>query len=207
MRREAPDAEQDRPRGKRRDRDDSDQVQGIRHRESPGIVFRFGHAVWLAGAGMVKNPGKPGRKVAKPRPTRRAPNSRTDSVPLLDLVKHSLDDDLAGDVAVIDLAGKTTIADYMVIASGRNPRHIGAMADHLKERIKGAGLPSPPIEGQAQAEWVLIDGGDVIVHLFRPESRVHYNLEKIWGGPWTEENPGGTAEDGAGPSPSETAGA
>lgn len=122
---------------------------------------------------------------------------------LLDLVKRSLDDDIADDVVVIDLAGKTAMADYMVIGSGRNPRHIGAMADHLKARIKDAGLRTPPIEGQARAEWVLIDGGDVIVHLFRPESRALYNLEKMWGGQWTEENVGEAtdqdAETGAGP--------
>lgn len=122
---------------------------------------------------------------------------------LLDLVKRSLDDDIADDVVVIDLAGKTAMADYMVIGSGRNPRHIGAMADHLKARIKDAGLRTPPIEGQARAEWVLIDGGDVIVHLFRPESRALYNLEKMWGGQWTEEDVGEAtdqdADSGGGP--------
>lgn len=110
---------------------------------------------------------------------------------------------MAEAVTVIDLAGKTTIADYMVIASGRNARHIGAMAEHLKEKIKAAGLPSPPIEGESASDWVLIDGGDVIVHLFRPEARALYNLEKMWGGDWTDPDSGG-GED-AGTSPSATA--
>ncbi|MDX1483307.1 MAG: ribosome silencing factor [Alphaproteobacteria bacterium] len=132
-----------------------------------------------------------------PRRRTRPRRSGAENALLLDLIKRSLDDDLAEEVVVIDLAGKTTIADHMVIASGRNPRHIGAMAEHLKEKIKAAGLPSPPIEGLEQSEWVLIDGGDVIVHLFRPESRLLYNLEKMWGGQWNE----------SGAEPPETAGA
>ena len=127
---------------------------------------------------------------------------------MLNLVKRCLDDDIADDVVVIDLAGKTAIADYMVIGSGRNPRHIGAMADHLKTKIKDAGLPAPPVEGQAQADWVLIDGGDVIIHLFRPESRALYNLEKMWGGQWTEADAGeaGDEEEDPGAGPPEAAG-
>lgn len=146
----------------------------------------------------MKKPGKPKRNSPKPgtpRRRRRVRNSKIDAARLLDLVKRSLDDDIADDVVVIDLAGKTAIADYMVIGSGRNPRHIGAMADHLKEKIKGASLSAPPIEGQDQAEWVLIDGGDVIIHLFKPESRALYNLEKIWGGQWTEANVGDAPDE------------
>lgn len=122
------------------------------------------------------------------RAKRAQPNRRAERPPreLLDLVTSSLDDDQADDVVVVDLAGKTTIADFMVIASGRNPRHIGAMADHLKTRIKAAGRPSPPIEGEARGDWVLIDGGDVLIHLFRPEIRKLYNLEKMWGATWPE---------------------
>ena len=145
-----------------------------------------------------------------PRRKRRGRNSKIDSARLLDLVQRSLDDDDADDVVVIDLAGKTAIADHMVIGSGRNPRHIAAMADHLKTKIKGAGLRAPPVEGHAQAEWILIDGGDVIIHLFRPESRALYNLEKIWGGKWTEADTGDTTDEDqnldAGASPPEAAG-
>jgi ribosome-associated protein len=101
----------------------------------------------------------------------------------LDLVTAQLADDKADDVVVIELAAKSTMADYMVIASGRSTRQVGAMADHLREKLKAAGLSDIAVEGQARCDWVLVDGGDVIVHLFRPEVRTFYNLEKMWGGP------------------------
>ncbi len=97
------------------------------------------------------------------------------------LVKKSLDDDKAEELVVIDLAGKSDIADYMVIASGQSQRHVSAMAEHVCRRLKDAGLGSVPIEGAERCDWVLIDAGDVIVHLFRPEVRAFYNLEKMWG--------------------------
>lgn len=100
---------------------------------------------------------------------------------LLDLVRTSLDDDKAEDVVAIDLAGKSTIADFMVVATGRSQRHVGAMAEHLREALKAAGIVRVSLEGAARADWVLIDGGDIIVHLFRPEVRAFYNLEKMWG--------------------------
>ncbi len=100
---------------------------------------------------------------------------------LVELVKESLEDDKAEELVVIDLAGKSTIADFMVIANGRAQRHVGAMAEHLREKLKAEGLGSVPIEGAQRCDWVLIDGGDVIVHLFRPEVRTFYNLEKMWG--------------------------
>lgn len=129
-------------------------------------------------------PPKPRNRKPATAPRTRRRKSRTQSPQeLLELVEKSLDDDQADDVAVIDLTGKTAIADFMVIASGRNPRHITAMAEHLKEKIKATGAPSPPIEGLPAADWVLVDGGDIIVHLFRPETRKIYNLEKMWG--WT----------------------
>jgi ribosome-associated protein len=133
-----------------------------------------------------------GSTKAGSRKPRRVRNTLLGSAGLLDLVKLSLDDDQAEDIAVIDLAGKTAMADFMVVCSGRNSRHISAMTENLKEKIKTAGLPSPPTEGQNQAEWVLMDGGDVIIHLFRPEARLRYKLEKMWGGIWTED---GSAED------------
>ncbi len=97
------------------------------------------------------------------------------------LVEKSLDDDQAEDVVVIDLAGKTSIADYMIVASGRNTRHIAAMAMKLADRLKQSGLRGVEVEGLAQCDWVLVDAGDVIVHLFRPEVRTFYNIEKMWG--------------------------
>ena len=100
---------------------------------------------------------------------------------LLQAVKGSLTDDKAEAIVVIDLDGKSSIADYMVIASGRSQRHVASTAEHLIERLKAAGLKPVPSEGLGQGDWVLIDGGDVIVHLFRPEVRDFYNLEKMWG--------------------------
>lgn len=107
------------------------------------------------------------------------------------LIEKALDDDQADDVVAIDLNGKTSIADYMIVASGRNTRHIASMAEKLRERLKVAGLNRVEIEGQPQCDWVLIDAGDVIVHLFRPEVRTFYNIEKMWGLdlPRTEADP------------------
>lgn len=99
---------------------------------------------------------------------------------LLDLVKQSLDDDQAIDIVAIDLAGKTSIADFMVVASGRSTRQVGAIANNLLDQIKLSGFHNARIEGMPQADWVLIDAGDVIVHIFRPEVRAFYNLEKMW---------------------------
>lgn len=101
---------------------------------------------------------------------------------VLKLVTASLDDDKALDLAVIDLHGKTDIADHMVIASGTSERQVGAMADHLREKLKRNGLKGINVEGLTQCDWVLIDAGDVIVHLFRPEVRQFYGLEKLWSG-------------------------
>jgi len=100
---------------------------------------------------------------------------------LLGQVLASLDDDKAEDVVTIELSGKSTIADFMVVASGRSHRHVGAMADHLGAVMKDAGLRGVSMEGAARADWILIDGGDVIVHIFRPEVREFYGLEKMWG--------------------------
>jgi ribosome-associated protein len=99
----------------------------------------------------------------------------------------SLEDDKAEDITVIDLAGKTSISDFMIIASGRSHRHVAAIADHLVERLKKRGLMPLSVEGLAQSDWVLVDAGDVIVHLFRPEVRDFYNLEKMWSVPLPEQ--------------------
>ncbi len=96
------------------------------------------------------------------------------------LVLQSLDDDQAVETISIPLAGKSTIADHMVIASGRSTRQVASMAAKLAEKIKAECGRSPRIEGLPTADWVLIDAGDVIVHLFRPEVRSFYNLERMW---------------------------
>lgn len=97
------------------------------------------------------------------------------------LVLQSLDDDQAQDIVSIPLEGKTAIADHMVIASGRSTRQVATMAQKLAERIKAAGFGNARIEGLPAADWVLVDAGDVIVHVFRPEVRSFYNLERMWG--------------------------
>jgi len=96
------------------------------------------------------------------------------------MVQESLEDDKAVDMISINLQGKTLFADNMVIASGRSERHIGSMAAHLAENLKKSGYGTCKIEGMAQGDWVLLDAGDVVVHLFRPEVRAFYNLEKMW---------------------------
>jgi ribosome-associated protein len=100
---------------------------------------------------------------------------------LLALVMQSLDDDQAQDIVSIPLAGKSSIADHIVIACGRSSRQVTAIAQKLAERVKARTGRSPRIEGLPVADWVLIDAGDVIVHIFRPEVRSFYNLERMWG--------------------------
>ena len=99
---------------------------------------------------------------------------------LHELILKSLDDDQAQDVVSIPLQGKSSIADYMVVASGRSSRQVAAIAQKLAERIKKAGR-NAHVEGLPSADWVLIDAEDVVVHLFRPEVRSFYNLERMWG--------------------------
>lgn len=99
---------------------------------------------------------------------------------LHDIVLAQLDDDQAQDVVSIPLEGKSSIADHMVIASGRSTRQVASMAQKLAEEIKKAGFGFARIEGLPAADWVLIDAGDVVVHLFRPEVRTFYNLERMW---------------------------
>lgn len=92
----------------------------------------------------------------------------------------SLDDDKAEDVVVIPLVGKSDMADFMVVATGASQRHIGTLAQHLRERIKPKIARDVLVEGEGPRDWVLVDAGDVIVHLFRPETRAFYALEKLW---------------------------
>lgn len=96
------------------------------------------------------------------------------------LVLQSLDDDQAQEIVSIPLEGKSSIADHMVIASGRSTRQVASMAQKLAERIKHGGFGHSRIEGLPAADWVLIDAGDIVVHLFRPEVRTFYNLERMW---------------------------
>lgn len=104
----------------------------------------------------------------------------TGTTPLEVALLTKLDDDKAQDIVLIDLKGKSPMADTMIVASGRSHRHVGALADHLLRTLKDHGLGRAKVEGLPHCDWVLIDAGDVIIHLFRPEVRVFYNIEKIW---------------------------
>lgn len=107
-------------------------------------------------------------------------SERRDSAALVDRIVHWLDDAKAEDVAVIDLKGKTSIGDFMVIATGRSDRHVNAIAEQLLQALKDEGQERVRVEGQPQCDWVLIDTGDIIAHVFQPEIRAFYNLEKMW---------------------------
>ena len=96
------------------------------------------------------------------------------------LVMQQLDDDQAQDIVSIDLAGKSSMADHMVVASGRSTRQVASIAQKLAEKIKQDGYGSVRLEGLPAADWVVIDAGDVVIHLFRPEVRSFYNLERMW---------------------------
>jgi ribosome-associated protein len=104
----------------------------------------------------------------------------------LELVRESLADSKAEDIVTIDIAGKSALGDYMVVASGRSNRHVAAICDRLIRDLKDAGHAAPKVEGLAAGDWVLIDSGDVIVHVFRPEIREFYNIEKMWQTPEIE---------------------
>jgi ribosome-associated protein len=114
-------------------------------------------------------------------PKKTAPHgARNSEQPLLSRILVSLDDDKAEDVVTIDLAGRSSLADWIVIANGRSQRHVSAIAEHLARRLKEAGYGTRPVDGMASGDWVLIDAGDVIVHVFRPEARAYYDLEGMW---------------------------
>jgi ribosome-associated protein len=105
---------------------------------------------------------------------------RPDADETLRIVLARLDDMKAEDTTTIDLHNDSAIADYMVVTSGRSNRHVGSVADRVLEDLRAAGLTGIRVEGMRYCDWVLIDAGDVIVHVFRPEVRAFYNLEKMW---------------------------
>jgi ribosome-associated protein len=133
-------------------------------------------AVSRAGARRAAEP------ISKVRATNVRPNAkvRPNAEEILRLVLARLDDMKAEDTVTIDLTGKSTIADTMVVTSGRSSRHVGSVADRVLEDLASAGVPDARVEGMPHCDWVLIDAGDVIVHVFQPEVRAFYNLEKMW---------------------------
>ncbi|WP_080507292.1 ribosome silencing factor [Rhodopseudomonas palustris] len=106
--------------------------------------------------------------------------ARPDADETLKLILSRLDDMKAEETVTIDLRGKSAFSDYMVVTSGRSNRHVGAVAENVVKGLKEAGVSSPHVEGLTNCDWVLIDSGDVIVHVFRPEVRAFYNLERLW---------------------------
>ncbi len=127
----------------------------------------------------VKKPAaKPVKKpAAKPVPKKAAAATESD---LLKRILVSLDDDKAENIVTINLEGRSALCDAAVVASGRSSRHVAAMAEHLARKLKEGGYGTRPISGAGQGDWVLVDAGDVIVHLFRPEVREYYDLEGMW---------------------------
>jgi ribosome-associated protein len=107
---------------------------------------------------------------------------RPDAEETLSTVLAALEDMKAEDIVTIDLSGKTSIGDFMVVATGRSQRHVASIADNVVKDVEQSGIARVRVEGMRQADWVLIDAGDVIVHVFRPEIRSFYNIEKMWAG-------------------------
>ncbi len=99
---------------------------------------------------------------------------------LVSRIVKSLDDDKAEDIVTIDLEGRSSLADALIIATGRSSRHVASIAEHLARKLKEAGYGTRPIDGASQGDWALVDAGDVIVHIFRPEVRSYYDLEGMW---------------------------
>lgn len=129
----------------------------------------------------------PVEEVAAAEKPKRAPRKPKVKLPVSELdrlqkiIVDSLDDDKAEDVVALDLSGKAMFCDRMVIASGLADRQIAAMAQHLSEKLHKEGIKRVPIEGSGGSDWVLIDAGDIVIHLFKPEARAMYGLEKMWG--------------------------
>jgi ribosome-associated protein len=130
-------------------------------------------------------PGTPRKKASIAGPRGKKPAAPATSVELLDrlqgVIVTVLEDDKAEDIVVLDLAGRASFADRMVIGTGLADRQISAIATHLEEKLRENGFPKPLTEGAGGTDWVLIDAGDIIVHLFKPEARAMYGLEKMWG--------------------------
>ena len=133
---------------------------------------------------VVKKPAAKKQAARKPAPKKikkaKQPAPKAQASELMTRILASLDDDKAEQVVTIDLAGRSSLADAVVIASGRSSRHVAAIADHLARRLKEGGYGTRPIFGAATGDWVLVDAGDVIVHVFRPEVRDYYDLEGMW---------------------------
>lgn len=124
---------------------------------------------------VVKKAVKPAAKAPKPQAKLQGADPA-----LLKRILTSLEDDKAEEITAIELAGRSSLCDAIVVASGRSSRHVASIAEHLARRLKEAGYGTRPLSGTAQGDWALVDAGDVIVHIFRPEVRAYYDLEGMW---------------------------
>ena len=120
------------------------------------------------------------KQVSSTRRPRRISPRELSTETLLSRIRASLDADKAEDIVTIDLEGRSSVADALVIASGRSARHVSAIGENLARKLKEAGYGTRPVDGLAQGDWVLVDAGDAIVHIFRPEVRAYYDLEGMW---------------------------
>ena len=132
---------------------------------------------------LTRKTTKPAKKPAAKKATpakKSAPKKKTSASTLLSRILKSLDDDKAESVVTIEMEGRSSLCDTIVIANGRSSRHVASIAEHLARRLKEAGYGTRPVNGISQGDWALIDAGDVIVHVFRPEVRAYYDLEGMW---------------------------
>jgi len=127
------------------------------------------------------------KKSVNHNPLPKRKKKKSANIEMIDIIKESLDDAKAEDIVVIDIRGKSSIADYMVVASARSHRHVGAVADQLSKALHENGFEKGRIEGLPHCDWVLVDAGDVIIHVFRPEVREFYNIEKMWSAEFEDE--------------------
>ncbi|HEU5046875.1 MAG TPA: ribosome silencing factor [Rickettsiales bacterium] len=102
---------------------------------------------------------------------------------LKNVIEELLDSDKASDIAAIDLTNKSSLADYMIVATGLSQKHLSALADHIVEKLQALGFKHVPVEGKNESDWIVVDAGNIIIHLFRQEARSLYNLEKMWAMP------------------------
>ncbi len=126
------------------------------------------------------------------------PASKEKATDQLAMTIESLEDGKAEDIITIDLEGKSSLGDYMIVASGRSHRHVASIADKLAKQLREAGFGRPRVEGTDNNDWVLVDAGTIIVHIFRPEVREFYNIEKMWLAARPEDDSGLDFEDGSG---------
>lgn len=143
---------------------------------------------------MAKAPGTPRKKAAAAGPgkgAKKRPHAPADELAAyLRIITESIDDDKGEDIVVIDLTGRASFADRMVIATGVADRQIAAMAQHIDRKLSEVGLKRILIEGANGSDWVLIDAGDIVIHLFKPEARALYGLEQMWGPDFDETDEG-----------------